>query len=327
MKLLTEVLIDQAENLIDHEKQLLLIGSCFAGNIGQKLMYYKFQASVNPVGILYNPLSIAQSMQKAIDNYQYTPDDLCRHDELYLSMDFHSDFSALDEHSALQKMNLSIFALKEGIEKSNTIYITFGTAWAYFEEGYCVANCHKFSASRFTRRRLDVEEIVEEWENLINQIIATNPAVQIVFTVSPVRHIKDGAQENQLSKASLLLAIDQLKTRFRQVNYFPAYEIMMDELRDYRFYKTDLVHPNEQALTYVWERFAQFAISTKSQNKNKKLDKFRSKVLHKPHFPSSVKHQAFLKHLKLELRHLEQSLKLDLSRELEIIEEQEIGKQ
>jgi len=324
MKLLTEVLIDQAENVINHEEQLLLIGSCFASNIGQKLMDHKFQASVNPVGILYNPFSIAQSMQRAINNYQYTSEDLCRHDELYLSMDFHSDFSSLDEKSALQKMNFSISALKEGIEKSNTIYITFGTAWAYFEEDCCVANCHKFSSSRFTRRRLNVEEIAEEWEVLINQIIAINPVVQFVFTVSPIRHIKDGAQGNQLSKASLLLAIDQLKTRFRQVNYFPAYEIMMDELRDYRFYKTDLAHPNEQAITYIWERFAQFSISTKSQNKNKKVEKFRSKVLHKAHFPCSAKHQVFLKQLKLELKHLEQSLKLDFSSELEIIEEQEI---
>ena len=324
MKLLTEVLIDKAENLIDHEEQLLLMGSCFAGNIGQKLIEYKFQANVNPVGILYNPLSIAQSMQKAIDNYQYTSEDLCRHEELYLSMDFHSDFSALDEKTALQKMNFSISELKKGIKKSNRIYITFGTAWAYFEEGYCVANCHKFSASRFTRRRINVEEIVEEWESLINQIIVVNPAVQLVFTVSPIRHIKDGAQENQLSKASLLLAIDQLKTRFRQVNYFPAYEIMMDELRDYRFYKSDLVHLNEQAITYIWERFAQFSISTNSKKKNQKIEKFRSKVMHKAHFPCSAKHQAFLKQLKLELKDLEESLKLDLSNELEIIEGQEI---
>ena len=224
-----------------------MLGSCFADEMGEQMKQRDLDVICNPFGTLYNPLSIAQAMQMT------EVPTLVQHDGLWHAMSHHGSFSRPDQHEAEQAVKASIETMQKALEESTVIIVTFGTAWIYEMNGAIVGNCHKLPESCFTRRRLTVDEIVSAWKPLLAQY----PDKHWIFTVSPIRHIKDGLHENQISKATLLLALEAIRSQLSEISYFPSYEILLDELRDYRFYADDLVHPSSLAVNYIWERFVQ----------------------------------------------------------------------
>lgn len=255
MKLQTIVDIKPSEWKIGYEDKILLLGSCFADSIGEMMEQRGLQVTCNPFGTLYNPVSIAQ----AINIKHQTSMPLIYNEGLWHSMAHHGSFSRPTEEETRAAVADSIETMQRALNEANVVIVTYGTAWVYEMNGEVVGNCHKLPAERFSRRRLSVDEIVQTWQ----PILAQYPDKHWLFTVSPIRHIKDGLHENQLSKATLLMAIEQLIDN-RQ--YFPSYEIMLDELRDYRFYAEDLVHPSPVAIQYIWERFADTFCTSQTRN-------------------------------------------------------------
>ena len=252
MKWRTEIEIPKSRWQIEPDDRILLVGSCFTDSIGQKMQAHGLRATTNPTGVLYNPLSIVQSLNGDMRV------ELVEHEGLYHSMSHHSSFSGTDSEQVLRRCLQSQAELHQALAEADVVFVTFGTAYVYFRDGQVVANCHKLPESEFVRRRLSVQEILTAWRPLIR----TMPDKHWVFTVSPIRHQRDGMHQNQLSKATLLLAIEQLQQAFpEQVTYFPAYEIVLDELRDYRFYADDLVHPSAAAVDYIWQRLCDTFVS------------------------------------------------------------------
>ncbi len=267
-----------------YHSSFLILGSCFAENIGNKLRRLKFDAILNPFGIIYNPLTIAQSIDRIISGKAYTSKDLMFHDGLWISLDHHGRFSHPDANIVLQQINYELFAAYEQIQKANYLMITFGTAWAYHfkDSRRVVANCHKIPSSEFERTRLEINEICSVWEKTIASLKTLNPNLNFLFTVSPIRHLRDGAHENQLSKSVLLLAVDSLCKRIPNTAYFPAYELLLDELRDYRFYDEDMIHPNHMAVNYIWERFCNDFFGEEDREYMKQIDDLLKAVEHRP---------------------------------------------
>ena len=262
MKLQTVVDIKPSEWKIGYEDKILLVGSCFADSIGQMMAQRGLQVTCNPFGTLYNPVSIAQAINI---KHQTSNIPLIYNEGLWHSMAHHGSFSRSSREETEQAVRASIETMQQALKEANIVIVTFGTAWIYELNGEVVGNCHKLPAERFTRRRLSVDEIVQTWQ----PIQAQYPDKHWLFTVSPIRHIKDGLHENQLSKATLLQAVDQMvngtctKGKWQ---YFPSYEILLDELRDYRFYTDDLVHPSSMAINYIWERFAETYCTPQTRN-------------------------------------------------------------
>ena len=260
MKLQTIVDIKPSEWKIGYEDKILMLGSCFSDEIGEQMQQRYLTVTCNPFGTLYNPLSIAQAIQMT------EVPQLVEHEGLWHSMAHHGSFSRADQHEAKQAIRTSIETMQQALQEATVIIVTFGTAWVYEKDGQIVGNCHKLPESCFTRRRLSVEEIVAAWRPILDRY----PDKHWLFTVSPIRHIKDGLHENQLSKATLLQAVEQIvlhsypspATR----RYFPSYEILLDELRDYRFYADDLVHPSSLAVNYIWERFVDTFCTPQTKN-------------------------------------------------------------
>lgn len=268
MELLTKVDIKPAEWQIGYQDKILMLGSCFADNIGAKFEEHYFQATINPYGTLYNPASIAEAIRLSGSGDGLS--DLVQHNGLWHSMMHHGSFSHTDKAELLQRVEESKKTLQRALLEAKTIIVTFGTAWVYEYQGKVVANCHKLPAREFVRRRLSVEEIVAMWRPVIEQMADKH----WIFTVSPIRHIKDGLHENQVSKAILLQAVEAIKAKGDRreargdevrVSYFPSYEIMMDELRDYRYYAEDMVHPSAVAVEYIWQRFVDAYINKDTQ--------------------------------------------------------------
>ena len=260
MKLQTIVDIKPSEWKIGYEDKILMVGSCFSDEIGALMQQRGLQVTCNPFGTLYNPISIANALnlQSPIFNLQF-------HDGLWHSMAHHGAFSRSTEQETRAAVAESIETMQRALNEANVVIVTFGTAWVYEKEGEIVGNCHKLPEKEFTRRRLSVEEIVAAWQ----PIIAQYPDKHWLFTVSPIRHIKDGLHENQLSKATLLQAVEQMvngKWTNGTLQYFPSYEILLDELRDYRFFADDLVHPSSMAVNYIWERFADTFCTPQTRN-------------------------------------------------------------
>ncbi len=258
MKFRTEIEMAPLGVKIGYENRTLTLGSCFAAHIAEKLTGAKFRVVKNPSGILFNPLSIAATIHSYAAPAPVVHSELGFGEGLWHHFGFHGDFSAPTADEALQKMNAARQAGAEALRAADRVILTFGTAWVYEHAGEVVANCHRRPAAEFTRRRLSVDEIVETFAGLIEGPLNGK---QIILTVSPVRHIGDGLSGNAASKATLRLAAEQLTERFKCVVYFPAFEILTDDLRDYRFYTDDLVHPAPQAIAYIWEKFAPAALT------------------------------------------------------------------
>ena len=266
MKLQTQIpLKKQSNNLIDYRSNILLIGSCFVENIGNKLEYYKFKNLQNPFGILFHPLAIKRLIANAIDNKSYTEDDIFFQNEQWHCFDAHSKLSNVDKNELLISLNEQIKSTHQQINQSSHIVITLGTSWVYKDittEKH-VANCHKIPQKQFLKKLLSIDEVSQSLNAIIGLIKSVNKEASIIFTVSPIRHLKDGFVENTKSKAHLVSAIHAVLSLRAQSRcyYFPSYEIMLDELRDYRFYKEDMLHPNAIAINYIWEKFQQVWMS------------------------------------------------------------------
>lgn len=265
MKFRTEIDIDRTyKGSISLEDTLFMVGSCFTSNIGERLLQSGFDATVNPFGTLYNPLSIESLICNAIDERCYLTDDLIMDAQgIWHSLDFHSSFSSENQGIVLDHINNAIKHAKTRLCACNWVIITFGTSYIYRwrASGNVVANCHKLHPDKFCRLMMSFSEVESSMARIINKIRAINPDVRFIFTVSPVRHKADGLHANQLSKSNLLLAVDSIVRQFDNIIYFPAYEILMDDLRDYRFYADDMVHPSQVAVRYIYDIFTDMFMS------------------------------------------------------------------
>lgn len=322
MKLRTQLPAFQSSTQITHQQSIMMMGSCFTENIGARLKAQRFPTLVNPFRILYNPISIANALEQIMEKRSYFEADFVQRDGLYYSWHHHSgEFSdqipALQED--LQLINKEAF---DFLKKSQFLCITFGTAFAYEhnEFGQIVANCHKMPASLFTKKRLHTKELLQRYTTLIAQLKAFNPDLQIILTVSPIRHIKNGIIENNRSKSTLLLLCEHLESQHDHVQYFPSYELMIDDLRDYRFYKKDLLHPTEVAQDYIWEYFGNAFFSPTTQQLNKRIAQINAAVQHRPFNPTGAGHQAFAQATLKKIENLEKEFSfLDFGREKEVL--------
>lgn len=279
---------------ISYDDKILLSGSCFAEHMATKLKERKFHVLNNPYGILFNPVSLFQSVQEIVNQREYKEQDLVFHDELEHSMNHHSRFSGTNPTGVIHLINKEINTARDFLQDAKVLFLTLGTAWVYRYDGEIVANCHKIPNHQFEKELLDTNAIVDSFYTMYDQLKVFNPDLQVVFTLSPVRHIKDGMEENSVSKAILRTAIHQLSQENEQVNYFPAYELLMDDLRDYRFYNADMLHPNEQAIDYVWGYFKDRYFGEETQDIIQRVEKLEAAIKHKPRFPES---DAYQKHL------------------------------
>ena len=293
----TVIDIPKPEKQISYTTKIVLAGSCFADNIGIKLKEHKFPVDHNPFGVLYNPLSIKKNLEILIQKKLFNEADIHFYNDLWFSFQHHSSFSHPDKQICLEKINTSLMKASGFLRNAGFLFITFGTAWVYERkaDNSIVANCHKLPAKEFNRYLLTVEDIVQNYEQLIDRIREINSALKIVFTVSPIRHWKDGAINNQVSKSTLILAIHRLKEKYPDVEYFPAYEIFMDELRDYRFYGNDMLHPSETAVDYTWKIFSDTYIDESSKELMKEIVKINKAKSHRPMNPSTDTYRDFLK--------------------------------
>ncbi len=303
MKLQTQIpLGKQTENQIDYQSKMLLLGSCFVENIGQKLDYFKFQNLQNPLGILFHPEAIETLIFNAIHEKKYTEEDVFFHNEQWHCFDAHSKLSDVSKEHLIHSLNEKLQLTFRHLKTTTHVLITFGTAWMYAhtKSNLPVANCHKVPQNQFVKQLLSAEEIFNSINMMVELIHQVNSNAQIIFTVSPVRHIKDGFVENTQSKAHLISAIhkflnQQSLIENHQSFYFPSYEIMLDELRDYRFYGEDMLHPNNTAVNYIWEKFKLVWIAYETEKIMTEVDYIQKGLQHKPFNSSSEAHQNFLK--------------------------------
>jgi len=258
MNLTTEVPLPESSSLITFATPAMFIGSCFANEIGYRMASGKLKVMTNPHGTLFNPFSVASAIDRFISSHVYSEDDIYLHQNRYMSLDHHTAFSSYERDVLIERLNDVSRSASSFIREASFLFVTFGTSYIYTlrESGTIVANCHKLPSSLFTRRQASWSEIAARWRETLDLLAQLNPGLKVWFTVSPVRHLSDGAHANQLSKAHLLLAVEELLPHPAVGGYFPAYEIFMDELRDYRFYASDMVHPSDTAIDLIWEKFA-----------------------------------------------------------------------
>ncbi len=280
----TTVQIPTHPGYLDHRQHLLMLGSCFTENIGLWLKRRKFDVDLNPFGTLYNPVSIAQAWERIVAGTPFTTDDLFATNGVWNSYAHHSRFSKANREEALDTMNSRLTIAHRLLPDTRRIIITWGTAYVFRlkSTGAVVANCHKQPASLFERTRLSVDEIVAQWRGIVRQIATDFPQARILFTVSPIRHLSDGAHCNQISKSTLLLAIEQLQQEYHHCDYFPSYEVMMDDLRDYRFYDADMTHPSETAVSYISELLSQAYLTDESRAIASAWNKLQQAIDHRP---------------------------------------------
>lgn len=304
---------------LQHADKLMIWGSCFSEHIGNLLTENKFTCDVNPFGVLYNPMSIAASIQCLLKKTLYSPKDLQHTEETWYSLMHHSSFSASSPDECLEKINDRICKGHENLLQADWILITWGSSFVYTwkENGEIVGNCHKLPARLFERRMVSVEEITTTYIPLLQQLHTLRPHLQCLFTVSPIRHLKDGLHGNQLSKANLLLAADKICQELDFCHYFPSYEIMMDELRDYRFYADDMMHPSPLAIEYIWECFSNCYFTPSTLSFLKEWNKIRRGLAHRPFNPETEAYQTFLSQILLKLEELKEKLPyLDVQKEI-----------
>lgn len=291
----TPVVIEPSLRKIDHQHRILLMGSCFTDSIGRKLQEYLFPVKINPFGVLYNPLSIMNGLGILADKTDYQENEIGYFNDLWFSWDHHSSFSHPEKEHCLERINKELRNSSGFLSQAEILMITFGTSWIFRlkSNGQVVANCHKHPEKLFDRIFLNPEDIVRSWSEFIPELLKINPELRIIFTVSPVRHLKDGAHGNQLSKASLLLSVNRLCRLFPEnLEYFPAFEILLDDLRDYRFYAPDMLHPNDTAITYVQKIFAECYFDTETRNINRELESLAEAWNHRffnPDAPASIR--------------------------------------
>lgn len=326
MKFRFEFEIKKLAQSITHKDKLFLIGSCFTENIGEKLKKYKFSVLENPNGILFNPVSVAEALTSYIDNLPFNESDLFQLNEAWHSWKHHSRFSGLSAEEALTKINTSISEANKYLGEADYLMITLGSSWIYTltdkaanaKIGSVAANNHKAPADWFHRRLMTTEEVLQTLDNVLYRLFHFNSKLKIIFTISPVRHLREGVVENNRSKAVLIQAVHHLVDKFDKLYYFPAYELVIDDLRDYRFYAEDLVHPNYFATQYVWEKFVDACMDDKTKNLMEEIHSINLAYQHKPFNPSSEQHKKFLLSFYNRTKTIqEQYSYLDFNRELD----------
>lgn len=280
----TTVVVPESLIKTEYSDNIFFIGSCFAENIGSRFSQRLFPTVVNPLGVVYNPVSVANNLIDIINCKLLTDDDLRFHNGLWHSFKLHGSFSSPNKQEVLDNANEAIRNAHSHLAKTKTLIVTFGTAWCYslVENDLIVANCHKYPTHFFKHFKLEVDEIVTLWKDLILKLKEFNPSIRIIFTVSPVRHWKNGAFGNNVSKATLLLSVSRIIDSDKSIDYFPAYEIMMDELRDYRFYDDDMLHPSALAQEYIFNIFAKTYLSKSAQQFGEQSVKISSTLMHRP---------------------------------------------
>ena len=294
----------------------MMLGSCFAENIGSKLKQLKFDVDLNSFGITFNPMSIAQGLERIISSQLFSENELFFHNEVWHSFMHHSQFSASNKETCLNQINERLGISSEYIKKAKFLILTFGTAWVFYqkENDKPVNNCHKLPGSQFNRRLLNVNDIVERYTKLFSTIKKIIPHIKIILTVSPVRHLADGAEDNQISKSILRLAANEL-CKTSMANYFPAYEIMLDDLRDYRFYAEDMVHPSGLAIDYIFNKFAETCFSKETVKLNSDISGIINACGHKLFNPKSEQSKAFASKILQSISILEQKANFDFTTE------------
>ncbi|MDR2775976.1 MAG: GSCFA domain-containing protein [Tannerella sp.] len=302
----TYIKIPESPFKITYGDSALFIGSCFACNIGDKMSEYRFNVGINPFGVLYNPLSVSSACRHMLNPKPFTEDDLFFYNGMYHSFAHHGRFSDVSADKCLSGLNEALRRAAVQIRNTSCLIVTFGTAYVYrHKSGVVAANCHKLPESDFIRERLSVNDITGDWSALLNELRDGNPLLKIIFTVSPIRHRKDGAHLNQISKSTLLLAEQALAEQYPgQVLYFPAYELMMDELRDYRFYAEDMIHPSSQAIHYIWERFCDTCMDRKTLSSMKEVEEINKRLNHRPLTNNDEAYKQFLTQTLLKIKQL-----------------------
>lgn len=312
MKLQTQIpLQKETKNPINYQSKMVLLGSCFSENIGEKFDYFKFQHLQNPFGIFFHPKAIEKFIQQVVSKKVFTENDVFFENERWHSFDAHSSLSSQNKETLLSNLNSRIEHTHEALKNTTHLIITFGTAWVYrfLETDEIVANCHKIPQRRFQKELLSVNDISEIIIKITTLLKTINPSITLIFTVSPVRHLKDGFVENTQSKSHLIAGIHQAMQQSSSeisMNYFPSYEIMMDELRDYRFYAEDMIHPNQTAINYIWEKFINACFTEDSVAIMNEIEAIQKGLLHKPFNEKSVQHQVFLENLAKKKEQLQQ---------------------
>lgn len=305
--------IPKASQIIDYQSEVLLLGSCFSKNIGNKFNYFKFTALVNPFGIIFNAVSLEKLVKRAVSQNYFTENDIFFHNELWHCFEVHSELSNPDKEKLLKDLNCIIELTNQQITKLTHCIITLGTSWVYrlrqaqSDNQSIVANCHKVPQKEFTKELLSAEQNEQSLKNIISLIQSINPNCKFIFTVSPVRHIKDGSFENNVSKGNLFSALHNvLESEYCKLNteYFPSYEIVMDELRDYRFYEKDMLHPNNLAVDYIWERFSETYFDSNTLAVMNEVEMIQKGLSHRPFNPNTESHQRFLEQLQLKIESL-----------------------
>ncbi len=278
--------INNNANPIDYHSKVFSIGSCFAVNIAQKLSHYKFNSVINPFGILFHPVAIDDILCRAVNAVNFEEHDAFLHNDVYQSYSVHSALSKSDRSIFLSDLNRNLHQTQQDLKEASHVIITYGTAWVYkyIDTEKIVANCHKVPSEKFQKELLSVSEIEVVIRNTIQSLLNINSTIKIIFTISPVRHVKDGLIENQRSKSNLFSALHNVISECgtETISYFPSYEILMDELRDYRFYASDLLHPNDIAIDYIWNRFVNTSISDMSQGILKQIAALIRSQAHRP---------------------------------------------
>lgn len=304
----TQISLQKQPSQIEYSSEVLLMGSCFAEHIGAKLDYFKFKNSTNPFGILFHPLAIEKLILKTINEELYAEEDIFFFNEQWHCYDTHSSLSANSKEELLDVLNEAINSTNKQLNNSTHIIITLGTAWVYrfIESDSIVANCHKVSQKKFLKELLSVDAIEASLSNIVALVKSINPNINVLFTVSPVRHLKDGFIENSRSKAHLISAVQSIIEPRKKLYYFPSYEIMIDELRDYRFYSEDMIHPNVTAINYIWETFKNVWINGDAFSTMKKADDIQRGLSHRPFNPNSEQHKVFLQKLEEKKEKLQQ---------------------
>ncbi len=311
MNFTTKIPIQKYEHAITYDSKIMLLGSCFAESMGGKFQYFKFQNTTNPLGIIFNPVSLAKMVERCVQKNYFTEDDIFYHNEIWHCFEVHSELSNPDKDVFLNSLNEIIDLTHTQLNDSTHIIITLGTSWVYrnIETNQIVANCHKVPQKLFSKELLSPEIIAQSIESILFTISVLNPNCKCIFTVSPVRHLKDGFSENTLSKAHLIAALHKTITHHPlPITYFPSYEIMMDELRDYRFYAEDLLHPNPTAIDYIWIQFQENYISESVFGLMNEICEVQRALQHRPFNPNTESHLKFLADLKTKMTTLKKKL-------------------
>lgn len=311
MQFSTKISPLKTQNNIDYNSKLLLLGSCFSENIGHKFKHFKFQTEINPFGIIFNTSSIEKLIHRCVHKEFFTEKDVFFHNDLWHSFEVHSELSHPNKEIFIQQLNDRILHTHQYLHELTHCLITLGTSWVYenLESKKVVANCHKLPQKKFKKILLSTEQTVQNLQQIVQLISSINPNVNFIFTVSPVRHLKDGFFENNVSKGNLMLALHQLLSEQQNTfSYFPSYEIVLDELRDYRFFEKDMLHPNELAVDYIWERVVEVYFSTKTVCFMKEIEVIQKGLAHRPFNPTTQSHQSFLEQLNSKIQEIKKQL-------------------